>query len=117
VKDAANNLTTLVYDNYDRVSQVQFPLPTTGSDASNTSDYEGYAYDNNGNLTSKRLRSGDTITFTYDALNRPTLEHFSSGAPQDIYLAYDLLNRGLYAHYASATGPAWTTPMTPWAGR
>jgi len=47
-------------------------MPTKGSDASNPSDYEGYGYDNNGNLTSKRLRSGDTITFNYDALNRAT---------------------------------------------
>ncbi len=43
VKDAANNLSTVVYDPYDRVSQVQFPMPTTG--ASNPGDYEGYVYD------------------------------------------------------------------------
>jgi YD repeat-containing protein len=38
VKDAVSNLTTLVRDGYDRVSQVQFPLPTAGSNASNIAD-------------------------------------------------------------------------------
>jgi RHS repeat-associated protein len=105
VLDAASNLTTLVYDTYDRVSQVQFPMPTKGSDASNPSDYEGYGYDNNGNLTSKRLRSGDTITFNYDALNRATSTVFPAGKSQNVYWGYDLLNRGLYARYGSASGP------------
>ena len=62
VKDAANNLSTVVYDSYDKVSQVQFPMPTTGAGASNDSDYEGYGYDNNGNVTSVCRRSGETIT-------------------------------------------------------
>ncbi len=105
VLDAASNLTTLVYDTYDRVSQVQFPMPTRGSDASNPSDYEGYGYDSNGNLTSKRLRSGDTVTFSYDALNRATSAVFPAGKSQTVYWGYDLLNRGLYARYGSASGP------------
>ncbi len=66
----------MVYDPYDRPYQVQFPMPTAGSVASNPSDYEQYGYDSNSNLTSKRLRSGDTVTFVYDALNRPTSETF-----------------------------------------
>ncbi len=105
VKDAANNLTTLVYDGYDRLSQVQFPLPTTGSNASNPSDYEAYAYDANGNLTSKRLRSGSTVTLTYDNLNRLTQEQFPSGTSQPVYYAYDLLNRVLMVSNVSASGP------------
>ena len=110
VKDAANNLTTLVYDNYDRISQVQFPMPTKGSNASNPSDYEGYGYDNNGNVTSKRLRSGDTITFAYDALNRATSEVFAGGASANVYWSYDLLGRTLSANTTSTSGPgtSWT---------
>ena len=104
VKDAANNLSTVVYDPYDRVSQVQFPMPTTGAGASNPGDYEGYGYDNNGNVTSVRRRSGETITLTYDALNRTTLKHYPTGTSQDIYWGYDLLSRALYAHYGSAGG-------------
>jgi YD repeat-containing protein len=100
----------VVYDNYDRPYQVQFPMPTVGSDASNTSDYEQYGYDNNSNLTTKRLRSGDTVTCAYDALNRPTSETFASGASQNLYWGYDLLNRQLYANYGSPSGPgvSWT---------
>ena len=99
-----NNLTTVVRDGYDRVTQVQFPSPTQGSGASNAADYEGYGYDADGNLTSKRLRSGDAIALTYDALNRPALEHFAGGASPDVYWGYDLLNRSLYAHYGSVGG-------------
>ncbi len=51
VLDGANNLTTVVYDNYDRPYQVQLPMPTAGSGESNPSDYEQYGYDNNSNLT------------------------------------------------------------------
>jgi RHS repeat-associated protein len=105
VKDGANNLTTFIYDYYDRLSQVEFPLPTTGSGASNTSDYESYGYDNNGNLTSKRLRSGQSITLTYDALNRLTQEQFPSGTSLPVYYGYDLLNRTLMASNSSPTGP------------
>ena len=104
LKDAANNLSTVVHDPYDRVSQIQFPMPTKGAGASNPSDYEGYGYDNNGNVTSVRRRSGETLTLTYDALNRATLKHYPAGTSQDIYWGYDLLSRALYAHYGSAGG-------------
>jgi RHS repeat-associated protein len=105
VKDAMNNLTTVVRDGYDRPTQIQFPSPTQGSGSSNTSDYESYGYDANGNLTSKRLRNGDSVTFTFDALNRPTLEHFVSGASRDVSWSYDLLGRTLSTTWSSATGP------------
>ena len=52
VKDAANNLPTVVYDPYDRVSQVQLPMPTTGAGVSNPGDYEGYVYDALNRVTS-----------------------------------------------------------------
>ncbi|MEO8925711.1 MAG: hypothetical protein ABI306_00990, partial [Caulobacteraceae bacterium] len=104
VKDAANNLTTLAYDPYDRLLEVQFPMPATGSNASNPADFESYAYDNNGNAIVVRRRSGDRVSFTYDALNRLTLEHFAQGASQDVAFGYDLLDRTLFAHYGSPTG-------------
>jgi RHS repeat-associated protein len=105
VKDGAGNLTTLSYDGYDRLSEVEFPMPTTGSGSSNPSDYESYGYDNNGNLTSKRLRSGQTVTLTYDALNRLTQETFPSGTSLPVYYAYDLLNRVLMVSNISPSGP------------
>jgi RHS repeat-associated protein len=105
VKDGAGNLTTLSYDGYDRLSEVEFPMPTTGSGSSNPSDYESYGYDNNGNLTSKRLRGGQTVTLTYDALNRLTQETFPSGTSLPVYYAYDLLNRVLMVSNISASRP------------
>ncbi len=84
VLDGANNLTTVVYDPYDRPYQVQFPMPNE-INTSNPSDYEQHGYDSNSNLTSKRLRSGDTVTFAYDAPNRPTSETFPGGKSQNVY--------------------------------
>jgi len=95
VTDANSNVTTSAYDGFNRVGKVTFPGGT----------YESYGYDNNGNLTLRQLRSGETLSFTYDALNRVTLKHYSSNAVnQDVYLGYDLLNRALYARFGSATG-------------
>ncbi|MBA3811548.1 MAG: RHS repeat-associated core domain-containing protein [Caulobacteraceae bacterium] len=104
VKDAQDNLTTTVYDGFDRVSKVRFPLPAQGSNASSTTDYESFTYDPNGNLLTARRRSGETIGFTYDALNRLTLKNFPPATQPDVYYAYDLLNRSLYAHFGSAGG-------------
>lgn len=71
VQDADGNLTTTAtYDGFDRAIQVNFPSITAGSGTSDPANYEAYGYDNNGNQTSRRPRGGDTLTFTYDALNR-----------------------------------------------
>ncbi len=104
VEDANGNRSTYTYDGFDRVSKLNFPNTTTGSHSSNSSDYEQYAYDANGNLTSARLRSGDTIGFTYDALNRLTVKDTPGGTSADVYLGYDLTGRLLYSHFASAGG-------------
>jgi len=109
VKDANGNLTTTTYDGFNRATQVSFPSITAGSGTSDPANYETYAYDNNGNVTSRRLRSGDTFSFTHDALNRVTLKHYSSNAAnQDVYLGYDLLSRALYARFGSAGGSGVT---------
>jgi len=56
-------------------------------------------------LTSKRLRSGQSVTLTYDALNRLTQETFPSGTSLPVYYGYDLLNRVLMVSNSSPTGP------------
>ncbi len=108
VKDANNNLTTTIYDGFDRASKIEYPLSAKGANASNPNDYEAYTYDANGNpLTVNRRPGGSggaTITLTYDALNRLTRKSFPTGTEQNVYYAYDLLNRALYAHYGSAGG-------------
>ncbi len=69
-------------------------------------------YDTGDLLTSKRLRSGETITYAYDALNRETVKTLpGGGASDDVFSTYDLLGRRLWARYDHAsTGPGvqWT---------
>ncbi len=95
VSDANGNETLFYYDGQDRLRRTSFPDGT---------HFEAYAHDNNGNLTSKTLRNGDTISYSYDALNRPTLIDMPGGTASDIYNGYDLVGDLLYSHYASAGG-------------
>ncbi len=106
VTDANGNKTTNVYDGFDRVSQVQYPSPTSAG-TSNTADYEQYGYDAASNLTSLRRRDGTTISLSYDLLNRQTtglrgesigydnLNRVTSVAlsPYTISIGYDALGR------------------------
>jgi YD repeat-containing protein len=96
LKDGENNLTTFVYDGFDRLSQTQFPNTPKGSGSSNPSDYEQLTYDPNGNVTNRRLRDGTNIAYTIDLLNRPTLKDLPGTEP-DVTYGYDLLGRLLSA--------------------
>ena len=73
VTDANSNLAEMSYDEYGRMTHWYFPDPS-GSGVS-ASDYEQYGYDNNGNRTSFRTRSGKEILYEYDNLNRMTKNH------------------------------------------
>ena len=61
------------------------PLPTQGSNASSTTDYEQLGYDAASNVTSRRLRDATSIAFTYDNLNRPTLKDLPGSEPDVTY--------------------------------
>lgn len=81
VKDGNNNVTTFEYDGFDRLKKRIFADST----------YEQYTRDANGNVTTRRTRKGDSITNTYDALNR-----LSTKAPAGMATAtytYDKVNR------------------------
>ncbi len=108
VKDANGNLTSLVYDGFDRLTQQIFPSTTRGAGVSNPADYEAYGYDANGNRTSLRKRDGKTFTYDYDALNREIVKHSPDGPQADVYTGYDLAGRKLYALYASIGGSGIT---------
>lgn len=101
VKDAESNLTTYVYDGFDRLSQTQYPNTPKGSGTSNASDYEQLSYDANSNVVTRRVRGASTIGYSYDALNRMTHKGGSAIADQDY--TYDLLSRALTAKFSTGS--------------
>jgi len=92
VIDAEGNKTTYEYDGHDRLVKTRFPDTTKGAGTSSTTDFEQPSYDNNGNVTSFRNRAGETIGFTFDALDRMTLKDLPGTEP-DVSYTYDLLGR------------------------
>ncbi|MES2161415.1 MAG: RHS repeat-associated core domain-containing protein [Pseudomonadota bacterium] len=99
--DANGNLTTYTYDGHDRKFKTQFPDKANGK-VSSTTDYEQYSYDLNGNLTTTRQRSGQSVTNGYDNLNRVTSRTYAL-ASDNVNFGYDLLNRQTSANYANGT--------------
>ncbi|MDB5694267.1 MAG: repeat protein, partial [Alphaproteobacteria bacterium] len=92
VTDAEGNKTTYGYDGLDRRTTTFFPNTTKGAGTSSSTDYEQLTLDANGNVTSRRLRDGNSIGYSYDALNRLTFKDLPGTEP-DVTYAYDLLNR------------------------
>ncbi|QNA84063.1 RHS repeat-associated core domain-containing protein [Sphingomonas sp. So64.6b] len=90
--DAEANKTTYEYDSYDRLLKTRYPVITAGSGTSSTTDYEQLGYNKNGNVTSRQLRDGTSIAFTYDALGRVTNKDLPA-SEADITYSYDLLGR------------------------
>ena len=90
--DGENNRTTYEYDGHDRLVKTRFPVAAQGAQASSTSDYEQLIYDAGGNVTTRRLRDGQSIGYTYDALSRLTDKNLP-GSEADAAYSYDLLNR------------------------
>lgn len=100
VKDAKNNLTTQEYDGHDRLLKTRYPSPTTAG-VSSATDYEQFYYDNNGNVTSYRKRSGATITNDYDSLNRLTSRTYPApNAADSVSYSYDLRGLRTLAKYS-----------------
>lgn len=113
VQDANLNRSNYIYDGFDRLERLEFPLPAVGSQAPNPDDYEAYTYDPNGNLLTRRLRDNLTISFVYDALNRQTTKTVPGlGTADDVFTTYDLLDRRLTATFvapgSTANGIVWT---------
>jgi RHS repeat-associated protein len=93
VTDAESNKTTYGYDGFDRPVATFYPDTTKGAGTSNmSSGYELLTLDANGNATSRRLRDGNSIGYTYDALNRVTAKDLPGTEP-DVAYAYDNLGR------------------------
>lgn len=116
--DAEGNRTTYAYDGHDRLTKTRYPSKTTDG-VSSTTDYEQPTYDANGNVTNMRLRDGQNIGYTYDALNRVTFKDVpnSTWVAFDVNYTYDLLSRLTSAtdtntHFANFTWDALGRKLT-----
>jgi len=104
--DGKNNLTTFEYDGFDRLSKTRYPSPTTAG-TSSTTDYQQLTYDAASNTTAKRLRDGQSVSMTYDKLNR--LTHRGGATVADRDLTYDLLGRTLSVIFTTGGQSVGTT--------
>jgi len=87
--DAQSHITHYSYDTANRLVEMKYAYQTPNERT------ESFAYDNAGNMTGKTLRSGETITYEYDLLNRQT-ERIYPGTPQKtVEYIYDDLGRML----------------------
>ena len=87
--DARGNVTAYTYDGVDRPARTCLQSSAAAC-AGTPGDYEEYSHDANGNITNRRLRDGQSLTFTFDALDRVT---HRGGAVAARDLTYDLQNR------------------------
>lgn len=94
--DGQGNLTTFVYDGFDRLYRQRYPEASNGS-VSSTTDFDEYAYNAVSSVTSNRRRDGQTIAMTYDNLNRLTLSDAPTTA-NDVTYTYDNFARMLSAN-------------------
>ncbi len=108
--DGENNLTTYSYDGYDRTLKVQYPWPAKRAAESSTVDFEQYTYDANGNVLTFRTRRGETLTMSYDNLNRLTSKAVPARAglaathTRSVFFAYDMFGNMTNARFDSQSG-------------
>ncbi|MGH7022819.1 MAG: RHS repeat-associated core domain-containing protein, partial [Caulobacteraceae bacterium] len=113
VLDANDNLTTSLWDGFNRLSKLEYPVTTLGAGTSDPNDAESYTYDANNNRLTLTKRDGTTvITYAYDALNRRTAKTFASPwTAGNVSYGYDLAGRplsALYPNQSGSPGVAWT---------
>jgi RHS repeat-associated protein len=95
ITDANNNLTGNTYDGFDRPYITTYPDSTT----------EQFQYDANNNVTQKTTRSGHSIGFSYDALNRVQTKTPQGEAAGTVTYGFDYSSRILQASDGSNSTP------------
>ena len=122
VTDARGNISGMVYDGFDRLSLMKYPLAAGGGPSA--SDVTAFAYDKRDAIIKRSIRgtsdvSGSCtqcISFAYDQLNRlkektvPSMAANSSVIPAvaavsgySVYYGYDLIGRLTSQGYSSVT--------------
>ncbi len=74
-----------------------------------------YGYDTSGNLSQSVSPNSHTVTYTYDDINRPTIENWTGGTGNEVKYAYDSCSNGV-GRLCSATvlgGVATTYTYAP----
>ena len=107
LKDGAGNLSTITYDGFDRLVQLNYPDAATGSGTSSSGDLEQYGYDANGNVIGFRNRAGEHINAVYDALNRRV--SMGGAAIAARMISYDNLNRLKGVNFAGGGASFYNT--------
>eukprot|EP00913_Durusdinium_trenchii_P015458 g14519.t1 len=104
VEDAKDNRTTYTYDGHDRSYKITYP------DAS----YEQVSYDPGGNILTHRTRRNETISYSYDNLNRvtskivPNRSGLSTTHTRNIFYRYDLFGAMTRARFDNIDGQGLT---------
>lgn len=98
ILDARGNRTRYVYDGHDRLISQLFP-EADAQGASSPNDSEAMQYDASGNVTSVVVRSGEVISYAFDALNRQTGK--TGAVDQDVTYEYDLAGRLLSTRFSN----------------
>lgn len=99
VTDANGNRTVYGVDGFDRVVQINYPSPSIGG-GFNPGDYETFGFDADGNVISHRLRDGQVLGHSYDALNRKIYDNNpdTNVVEVDVAYYYDNLGRLTYTN-------------------
>ncbi|MBK7707807.1 MAG: RHS repeat protein [Acidobacteria bacterium] len=96
-----NQVRSFTYSSLSRLLTAQNPESGTIS----------YAYDPNGNLTSKKDARNITTAYSYDALNRVTQRTYDDNATLPVYYTYDNLSHAKGKLTKVTTGPV-TSPFS-----
>ena len=110
VIDAENNRTDYSYDGFDRLVKTEYPSATKGANAANAADYEQLGYDAASNVTSRRLRDGTTIVYSYDNAGRLRLKDLP-GSEADVTYDPDVLGRISYVSQGGQTLGFWLNAL------
>jgi RHS repeat-associated protein len=115
--DANGNTSVFEYDGFGRLKKLRYPAAPRGSGQASTTDYEEYGYDANGNRTSFRKRDGQVIAYTYDAMNRMTVQDLPGTTADDVYYKYLDNGRRVEGRLGSATATTYNVMRFDEAGR